>query len=240
MISYTWSKSTDVGCTGWYGVEGCGIQNPYNVQADKGPSAIDLPQIFSAAWVYQLPFGHGQKFDSGNKIVDYIIGGWNLNGIVTLTSGEPFDIGLGGDPAQTLNFGCCNGYYERLDVVKGEAQYATNKGPDEWLNVAVGKDAMGNPVCTGAFTCTFSKFQFGDLGRNSLRSDWFKNIDLSLFKQFPITERIRGEFRFEGFNFFNSPTWSIPDRQVTDTNFNRVTTTVSTARQLQLGVKLYF
>jgi hypothetical protein len=172
--------------------------------------------------------------------VNYIIGGWNLNGIVTLTSGEPFDIGLGGDPAQTLNFGCCNGYYERLDVVKGESQYASNKGPDQWLNVAVGKDAMGNPICTGAFTCTFSKFQFGDLGRNSLRSDWFKNIDLSLFKQFPITERIRGEFRFEGFNFFNSPTWSIPDRQVTDTNFNRVTTTVSTARQLQLGVKLYF
>jgi outer membrane receptor protein involved in Fe transport len=240
LISYTWSKSTDVGCTGWYGVEGCGIQNPYNVQADKGPSAIDLPQIFSAAWVYQLPFGNGKKFDSGNKVVNYIIGGWNLNGIVTLTSGEPFDIGLGGDPAQTLNFGCCNGYYERLDVVKGESQYAPNKGPDQWLNVAVGKDALGNPVCTGAFTCTFSKFQFGDLGRNSLRSDWFKNIDLSLFKQFPITERIRGEFRFEGFNFFNSPTWSIPDRQVTDTNFNRVTTTVSTARQLQLGVKLYF
>jgi hypothetical protein len=240
LISYTWSKSTDVGCTGWYGVEGCGIQNPYNVQADKGPSAIDLPQIFSAAWVYQLPFGNGKKFDSGNKVVNYIIGGWNLNGIVTLTSGEPFDIGLGGDPAQTLNFGCCNGYYERLDVVKGESQYASNKGPDQWLNVAVGKDAMGNPICTGAFTCTFSKFQFGDLGRNSLRSDWFKNVDLSLFKQFPITERIRGEFRFEGFNFFNSPTWSIPDRQVTDTNFNRVTTTVSTARQLQLGVKLYF
>ena len=249
LVSYTWSKSIDIGCTGWYGVEGCGIQNPYNVNADRGPSAIDIPQIFSAAWVYQLPFGSGQKFSSGNKVVNYIMGGWNLNGIVTLTSGQPFDIGLGGDPAQTLNFGAI-GYYERLDVVNGEKKYASNKGsplPDgsiPWLNVQKETvlDPMGNPttVCTGAFTCTFGKFQFGDLGRNSLRSDWFKNVDLSLFKQFPITERFRAEFRFEAFNSFNSPTWNIPDRNVSDDHFNQVLSTLSTARQLQLGVKLYF
>jgi outer membrane receptor protein involved in Fe transport len=241
LISYTWSKSTDVGCTGWYGVEGCGIQNPYDVQADRGNSAIDIPQIFSAAWVYELPFGSNKKWSSGNKAVDYIIGGWNLNGIVTLTSGQPFDIGLGGDPAQTLNFGCCNGYYERLDVVPGEPKYASNKGPDQWLNIQTVTDPMTQvTTCTGAFTCSFGKFQFGDLKRNSLRSDWFKNVDLSLFKQFPINERFRAEFRFEAFNLFNSPTWNIPDRQVTDTNFNRVTSTLSVARQLQLGVKFYF
>jgi hypothetical protein len=244
LISYTWSKSTDVGCTGWYGVEGCGIQNPYNVRADQGNSAIDIPQIFSAAWVYELPFGSNKKWYSGNKAVDYIIGGWNLNGIVTLTSGQPFDIGLGGDPAQTLNFGCCNGYYERLDTVKGVPQYAQNKGPGQWLNVGTEQvmqpDGSFATVCTGAFTCTFSKFQFGDLKRNSLRSDWFKNVDLSLFKEFPLNERFRAEFRFEAFNLMNSPTWNIPDRQVTDTHFNQVLSTLSVARQLQLGVKLYF
>jgi outer membrane receptor protein involved in Fe transport len=248
LVSYTWSKSVDIGCTGWYGVEGCGIQNPYNVDADKGPSAIDIPQIFSAAWVYQLPFGSAQKFSSGNKVVDYIIGGWNLNGIVTLTSGQPFDIGLGGDPAQTLNFGCCSGYYERLDVVKGVPRYARNKGSVDpitgaipWLNVQTVTDPITSiTTCTGAFTCTFSKFQFGDLGRNSLRSDWFKNVDLSLFKQFPINERFRAEFRFEAFNSFNSPTWNIPDRNASDTHFNQILSTLSTARQLQFGVKLYF
>ncbi|MGH9746639.1 MAG: TonB-dependent receptor, partial [Candidatus Acidiferrales bacterium] len=250
LISYTWSKSTDVGCTGWYGVEGCGIQNPYDVRGDNGNSAIDIPQIFSAAWVYELPFGTNKKWSSGNKVVDYVIGGWNLNGIVTLTSGQPFDIGLGGDPAQTLNFGCCNGYYERLDTVSGVNKYAHDKGsplPDgsiPWLNVGTEQveqpDGSFQTVCTGAFTCTFSKFQFGDLKRNSLRSDWFKNVDLSLFKQFPINERFRAEFRFEGFNFFNSPTWNIPDRQVTDTHFNQVLSTLSVARQLQIGIKLYF
>ena len=126
-------------------------------------------------------------------------------------------------------------------MVPGVSQYAANKGPNQWLNVATVTDPVTKiTTCTGAFTCTFGKFQFGNLGRNSLRSDWLKNVDLSLFKQFPITERFRVEFRFEGFNFFNTPTWNIPDRQVTDANFNRVTNTLSTARQLQLGVKLYF
>jgi hypothetical protein len=65
LVSYTWSKALDLGCSGWYGVEGCSIQNPYDIRADKGPSATDLPQIFSAAFVYQLPFGKGQKWSSG-------------------------------------------------------------------------------------------------------------------------------------------------------------------------------
>jgi hypothetical protein len=59
LVSYTSSKSLDLGRTGWYGVESCSIQNPYNIQAAKGPAATDLPHIFSAAWVYTLPFGRG-------------------------------------------------------------------------------------------------------------------------------------------------------------------------------------
>ena len=228
LISYTWSKSVDIGCTGWYGVEGCGIQNPYDVNGDKGPSAIDIPQIFSAAWVYRLPFGSGQKYSSNNKVVDYIIGGWALNGILTLTSGQPFDVGVGGDQALTLNFGCCNGYYDRLNRVPGEPLYAHNRGPGEWLNPA-------------AFSIPAKAFgSFGDLGRDSLRADSFKNLDLSLFKEFPINERYRFEFRFETFNLFNTPTFNPPDQNISDPTFNVISTTRSFARQLQFGVKFYF
>ena len=59
LVSYTWSKSLDLGRTGWYGVECSSIQSTYNIQADKGPAATDLPRIFSAARVYTLPFGRG-------------------------------------------------------------------------------------------------------------------------------------------------------------------------------------
>lgn len=228
LVSYTWSKSVDIGCSGWYGVEGCGIQNPYNVNADKGPSAIDIPQIFTAAWVYQLPFGSGKRYSSDNKVVNYVIGGWAFNGILTLTSGQPFDVGVSGDQALTQNFGCCNGYYDRLNRVPGEPLYAHNKGPNEWLNPA-------------AFTTPPLAFaSFGNLGRDSLRADNFKNIDLSLFKEIPINERYRFEFRFEGFNFFNTPTWNPPDQSISDPTFNVIKSTRSNARQLQFGLKFYF
>jgi outer membrane receptor protein involved in Fe transport len=232
LISYTWSKSLDLGCTGWYGVEGCTIQNPYNLQGDKGPSATDLPQIFSAAWVYAIPFGKGGKMSSGNSVVDAVIGGWNLNGILSLSSGTPFDAGTSQDIAHTGNFNFGNGYngYERANLV-GSA-YPGSQSPREWLNPAA-----------FVFPATNT---FGDLGRDSLRSDWYKNLDLSLFRQFPFTERFRLEFRFEAFNVTNTPVWAIPitslDAPVINNKptFGTVTHTANVPRQLQFGLKLYF
>ena len=225
LISYTWSKSLDLGCTGWYGVEGCSIQNPYNLQADKGPSATDLPQIFSAAWVYALPFGGGGKFSTGNSLVNALIGGWNLNGVLSLNSGTPFDVGSGKDIAQTGNYNYGNGYgYERANLVG--SLYPGNKTPAEWINVA----SFQVPTLS----------TFGNLGRDTLRSDWNKNLDLSLFRQFPITERFRMEFRFEAFNVTNTPIWAVPVSSLEASNFGAVTHTASTPRQLQFGLKFYF
>jgi hypothetical protein len=225
LISYTWSKSLDLGCSGWYGVEGCSIQNPYDLQADKGPSATDLPQIFSAAWVYTLPFGKGGKFSSGSPVVDALIGGWNFNGILSFNSGTAFDAGSGKDIAQTGNYNYGNGYgYERANLVG--SPYPSNRSPAEWINVP----AFQYPAAD----------TFGDLGRDSLRSDWYKNLDLSIFRQFPITERFRLEFRFEMFNATNTPVWAIPVTSMEAPNFGAVTSTANTARQLQFGLKLYF
>ena len=226
LISYTWSKSLDLGCSGWYGVEGCSIQNPYNLQADKGPSATDLPQIFSAAWVYELPFGKGSKLSSGSRIVNALIGGWNLNGVLSLNSGTAFDVGTSQDIAHTGNYNYGNGYgYERADLVG--SRYPSNKTPREWINIA-------------AFTYPAPN-TFGNLGRNSLRSDWNKNLDLSVFRQVPITERFRMEFRFEMFNATNTPVWAIPVSNLDTTSlFGKVTHTANIPRQLQFGVKLYF
>jgi hypothetical protein len=226
LISYTWSKSLDLGCSGFYGVEGCSIQNPYNLQADKGPSATDLPQIFSAAWVYALPFGKGGKFSSGTPIVNALIGGWNLNGVLSFNSGTPFDVGTSLDIAHTGNYNYGNGYgYERANLVGNP--YPGNKTPNEWIN-------------TAAFAYPASN-TFGDLGRDSLRSDWNKNLDLSIFRQFPITERFRIEFRFETFNLTNTPVWATPGTNLDSTLlFGRVTHTANVPRQLQFGLKLYF
>jgi len=226
LISYTWSKSLDLGCSGWYGVEGCSIQNPYNLQADKGPSATDLPQIFTAAWVYALPFGKGGRMSSDNRIVNALAGGWKLNGVLSFNSGTPFDVGTSQDIAHTGNYNYGNGYgYERANLVG--SPYPSNKTPGGWINAS----SFAYPA----------QNTFGDLGRDSLRSDWGKNLDLSVFRQFLITERFRMEFRFETFNLTNTPVWAVPVSNLDTTSlFGKVTHTANIPRQLQFGLKLYF
>ena len=227
LISYTWSKSLDLACTGFYGVEGCSTQNPYNLQGDKGPAATDLPHIFSAAWVYALPFGKGGKLSSGSRVANGLIGGWNLNGVLSLSSGSPFDVGSGKDIAETGNYNYGNGYgYERANLIGNP--YPSNKGPTRWLN----------PLNVGF--AVPAKDTFGHLGRDSLRSNWNRNLDLSVFRQFPITERFRVEFRFEAFNVTNTPVWAVPVSSLEAPNFGQVTHTANVARQLQFGLKLYF
>jgi hypothetical protein len=78
------------------------------------------------------------------------------------------------------------------------------------------------------------------MGRDSLRSDWSKGLDLSVFRQFPFTERFRLEFRFEMFNATNTPVWAVPVTNQDSPNFGVVTSTANTARQLQFGLKLYY
>jgi hypothetical protein len=97
----------------------------------------------------------------------------------------------------------------------------------EWFNTA----AFAPPA----------PFTFGDSGRNSLRADWFKNLDLSLFRDFPIGERRSLQFRAEAFNVTNTPTWGIPINDLNNhAQLGTITSTRSTERQLQLSLKLYF
>jgi hypothetical protein len=233
LISYTRSKSLDIGCSGWYGVEGCSIQNPYNLNADKGPSTFDLPQIFSLSWVYKLPVGKGQHWSTSNKPLDYAIGNWQFNGIGTFTSGTPYTVCEAGDPAgigETEYNSCGSGTngYERLDLVSNPK--LSNPTPAEWFNTST--SALALPAAG----------TFGTLGRNTLRADPFKNIDLSLFKEFPIQENKKLEFRFEMFNGFNEVNCGLPDANSSDHAYGTVSTyAVPNAwRQMQFGLKLYF
>jgi outer membrane receptor protein involved in Fe transport len=225
-LSYTWSKSEDIGCSGFFGVEGCSIQNPYNLDADKSVSAYDLPHTFNASWVYELPFGRGHKYKTDNRAVDYALGGWQINGILTLTSGLPYDVGVSGDPANTGGSGCCTYGYERLNVV-GD-YHVSNITPAAGFNAS----AFALP----------DLYTYGNEGRNALRTGGFSNIDFSLFREFPLprSETAKIQFRFESFNTFNHPTWGTPTVDFNNTNFGRIFGTRSTPRQLQLALKFLF
>lgn len=219
LVSYTYSKMIDQGSDGWFGVEGTSIQDPYDLRMDKSVAGFDQTHILSASWVYQLPFGHGQRFQTGSRAVDWIIGPWQLNGILSASTGIPYTLSAPSGISNTGN------QYERPNLT-GAAIVPSSQGPNLWINPA-------------AFTAP-PPFTFGDVGRNTLRSDWPHDLDFSLFREFPITESKRFEFRAEFFNSTNWVVWGAPDSGVTDVSFGRIFGTENTPRQIQFALKFYY
>ena len=225
-VSYTWSKNISLACDGWFGVEGCSSQDPYHLQRDRSVAANDLPHVLSANWVYELPIGKGKQLSTGNNVADYIVGNWQFNGIARFYSGRPYTVGIGGDIANTGNNNCCDGFYERLNLV-GDP-HLSNPAPERWFN-------------TTSFAAP-APFTFGNSGRNILRTDSAQNFDLSVFRSFPLPKRegMRLTFRAEAFNAFNHPVFGRPGNNLSNPNFGRVLSTANRERILQLGLKLLF
>jgi hypothetical protein len=217
-VSYSYSKSFDYGSSGLFSLEGFSVENPYNISRDYAPSSFNIPHNLTVSWVYQLPFGNGRQFSSGNKIVDAIVGNWQWNGIADIRSGQNYNLTVNGDIANTGNFG-----YERPDVVGDFHNFHSTKA--EWFN-------------TKAFAAP-QPFTFGDAGRNLLRTQFVHIFNMGLFKQIPIHEGIYGELRAEAYNVFNTPIFLAPDSEVTDGTFGQVTTALP-PRTMQIGARIHF
>lgn len=223
IFSYTWSKGLNYGTDGWYGIGTTSIENPYNFKADRSVTGYDLPQVFTAAWVWQVPIGKN-GFSTGSRPADYLLGNWQINGIVTLESGRPYTVEDSGDIANTGNFNFVGAGYERPNLVGNpKPQHRT---PSQWINPS----AFAAPA----------QYTFGNTPRNSLRAESYKNFDASLFREFPLMESIRLQLRMDAFNAFNHPVWGVPNYCQNCANFGVVTSTVNNARQVQLSGKVVF
>ena len=226
IISYTFSKSMDKGCSGDFGAEGCETETPYNTNNDRSVSGFDLPQIFSGSFVYNIPVGKGKQFSTHNNALDYVVGNWQLSGILTLHSGSPFDVTLNNsDAAGTGN------NVDRANLLMSNP-YASGQGPLVYLNPA----AFGSPVQASATQVG----AFGNLGRNSLRTDPWHNLDMSLTRMFPIKERTNLQFRCDFFNISNSVVLGGPQSTLGNANFGLITGTANTSREIQFSMKLLF
>jgi hypothetical protein len=219
IISYTWSKMMDQGSDGWFGADGTQVEDPYDLKNDMSVAGYSLTNDFSGSWVYKLPFGPGQKFQTGNRVLDHLFGAWQLNGILNLSSGIPYTFSA---PSEIPNTGNVS---ERPDYT-GEPIGIANQGVAHWFNTA----AYQAPA----------PYTFGTVGRNTGLSDWPHNLDLSLFRSFPITESKSLEFRGEFFNMGNWVVWGAPDSGVTDPDFGVIAKTENTARQIQFALKFIF
>jgi hypothetical protein len=217
LLAYTLSKTMDNGeNTYYYGSP----QDSYDVNADYGVSDADRRNIFSSEAIYELPFGKNKEW-LNQGIASYIAGGWQLNAIGRMQSGNPVVLQATGDPA---NIGNSLTTYARPDLV-GNPHVAHPSG-EQWFNQA----AFSQPV-----------YSYGDAGRGLIYNPWYENLDASIFKNTPIHKDMYLQLRLEAFNALNLIMRGGVDGTYTNNpTFGQIHSIGSTPRQLQFGAKLYF
>ena len=227
LVSYTWSKSIDTGSSGWFDAEngpGAGafsaLQDYYHPNASRSVSSYDIPQFLSMSGVWELPFGRGKRFLSQGVAGD-VLGNWQLNGVVQLRSGQPYNLAVAGDVANIGNTSFAN--YARPNIV-GDPNPG-RRTINEWFD----PNAFAVP-----------SFSYGDFGRNALRSASVYDADLSLFKNFPVGERFLISFRAEFFNVFNFQNYSVPNSLIGVAGAGLITSNVLPPRVMQFGLHLGF
>jgi len=204
------------------------VLDPRHPLIDYGRSALDFRHQGSGSFSYELPFGKGKPFGNGlNGIADKLVGGWQLNGIVTLLSGFPVTPLVG-----TNRSG--NGNTFNPD--------RPNYNPNFQGPVKIGRvDRWFDPNAYSLPTLG----TWGNVGRGVLDGPGLADIDLSVFKTIPVTERTRLLFRAEAFNIANRPNFGIPNFLIfsgesISPSAGQITSTVTSSRQIQFGLKLMF
>jgi hypothetical protein len=224
LLAYTWSHSID-GASVFFGSGANATtifpQDNYNLAAERGNSDFDIRQRLSWTFLYQIP--------AARRLPKALGDGWQLGGILSLQTGQPFSVLTGQDNSST---GLGNDRPNRI----GDP----NAGPhsvNRWFN-------------TGAFTPNMP-LTFGTAGRNIVVGPGFHNFDFSVAKNTKIGETVNLQFRTEFFNIFNHPNFALPANILAAPNFGTLFQTPDAAqnnvglgsggpRLIQIAVKLSF
>jgi len=196
-------------------------QNPLDRNADYGNSDNDIRNRVSMYGTYELPFGFGRKYLNGSSVVNRILlGGWQVNGIFVEQSGLPFTVTMNGT---STNTGASS---SRVNAVPNVSPYPAVKTVNKWFNPA-------------AFVVP-SPYNYGSVGRNTLRGPKDTNVDASLEKNATFAGEREFMLRIELFNAFNHPQFQIPAASINASGAGTITSTSNSARQLQAQIRFTF
>ena len=216
-VAYTWSKNLTDNQTD----RSTAPQNPYNIREDYGRSQLDRRHIFSANYVYELPFYKSQQGFAGR-----VLGGWEVSGIVTGYSGLPFTVTTANYDPSGIGFFGSSATGGRPDV---------NCDPNEG-----GAGTIAQFFNTGCFADSpASAVRGGNSGRGVVNGPPLYRVDFTLMKNIRFGESTRLQLRGEAFNIFNHTNFSAISVNRTAANFGAVTSTRD-PRVIQLGAKFYF
>ncbi len=227
-VNYTWGKAINY-------VNGSdNVLSDYSrVQAlqylnlNRARTDFDRAQNLGVTNVWQLPFGKGKHWLSSGGTASSILGGWQVNTLLSLISGQPFTVFADGT---ALN-------------LPGSSQRADQVGAVTKL----GGIGASSPFYDQSSFAEVNAPRFGTTGFNILNGPGIVNWDFGLFREFSLSERFKLQFRMESFNFTNTPHFALPDNSVSDgSDFMTITGVQDLARegvderQFRFGLRVSF
>ncbi len=235
---YTWSRALDDGdslnATAAANAVAL-LSDPYVPKADYGLATYDVRNIGVVTATYELPFGRNRRYLSSGGGMDYLVGGWTINSIITAQAGFPFTPQLGYNPSNTGD--TRNPVRPFLNpAFAGPVVLGT---PGQWYN----PNAFIAPPNNSGF--------FGNVGRDTYRGPGLAEWDLSVMKDTHIRERLNLQFRAEIFNVTNRANFNTPNlitavlqpgstASEISPSAGLITSTSTSSRQVQFGLKLLF
>ncbi len=230
QASYTYGHALADSGTTLSGSAGLYIPNGQNFNEGYTTASWDIRHNFVSSFDYEIPFGRGKQYGASlNRGLQTVLGNWQVNGILSLRTGQPFTLDSNACLAVSENGGC------GPTLMSGSPNAAPSGGrtPDEWFNTA-------NFVPLDALT-TAQRLSQGNVGLQTNVGPPNRTLDFSVFKNFAFTERFMLQFRAEGFNVANTPQFSAPDTNQQDGNFGKITSTsAGSERHIQFSLRLQF
>ena len=198
-------------------------QNPFDLRAEHGPSLFDATHRFVFSGTYALPGWHAAPHAFGR-----LVNGWQLNTIATLSSGTPFTVYDSDNAPMQGNAPEITGFYSSRPNLLSDPNDGPHT-PNQWVSRAAFQQ----------LTPEANPGEFGNEGRNAVRGPGLASVDLSLFKNFAITESTHLQFRAEAFNALNHPNFVLPENDLASPEFGQILQ-AAPPRLLQLALKFLF
>ena len=227
--SYTYAKSIDTGSSSLASDTFTNTVQDlfFDPKGSRGPSDFDIRHTFTLDYIWQLP-----ESKSGAPALRWILNGWQWGGNFRAATGTPFTPQIGGDPVGMKS----SSTFDRPDVVQGSGCTGSEVNP-------------GNPlhyIQTQCFGFPNAATRFGNAGRNILIGPGLMDLDTSLFRNIQVVEALRIQFRAEFFNILNHANFAPPVQNASVfaangsavANAGLITSTLTSSRQIQFGLKL--
>ncbi|MFN7933428.1 MAG: carboxypeptidase regulatory-like domain-containing protein [Bryobacteraceae bacterium] len=235
MMTYTWSKWIDnlvfVGGDDVTQGDDDQVQNIYNLRAERSLSTNHVPHRAVFSPIYELPIGKGKRLLDMPGPVDWILGGWQLSGILTMQTGSPFGVTVVNGPRDLLGDNA-DGKNLRADIIGDINLPAAQKGTP-----AVGQRGI-QWFNTAAFAAP-ARFTYGNSSRTLMLGPGYFHLDTSVSKNWRIMERFRLQFRWEAFNTTNTPNFGLPGSGFGGGGFG-IAGAGASDREMQFALKLYY